>query len=444
MIMDKIAIPNDSLQEHYSLYLPSTFDTAKKWPILFVFDLNGKAKQALGVYREVAENNGYILAASNNVNDSLSTAQNIIIANRMINAVKDVLPLHNNRLYASGFSNAGKFSSIIPIFIKNVEGVIAIGSGNLNAEILNAKKPFHFIGLVGEEDFRFPEMLTLEKTLNSLKFPNQLLRYDGGHKWPEKKHLNRALKILTLSAMAKGFVASDSTFIRKSYQEDIEEMEALVTNNKMLQAEDILEDMLEIYRPHQSVDALKLRRRELRKNKSYRSLRRSENAVLFKESFIKEDYFYSIDEDVSTYNFNNLGWWNYQMAELKKYQESPEIAVKKMGKRLYGYVNALTEDNIEALQAEKKMDEEGILFLWMLKTIIAPKEYQYYLNVISLSAKVGDDDTTLFYLEELLKNGYTDVDSLYALEHTTLIKIGPEYNKIIDTYLKAARYPTEE
>lgn len=442
--MDGISIANDTLNEQYSLYLPSTFSTAKKWPVLFVFDMMGKSKQAIRIYKEMAEDYGYILATSNSVHDSLSTAKNIVIANKMINDVKSLLPLNNSRVYTSGFSNGAKFAAIIPIFIKDVEGVIAIASGALNSEILNSKKPFHFIGLVGEEDFRFPETMRLEKTLNTLKFPNQMLLFDGGHKWPEKKYLGRALEIFTLSAMAKGYTQADTTFINTAYQEGVNNVNTLIADKRMLRAEDVLTDMIEVFRVHRNIDALKLKKRELKKSKAYRSLRRSRNAVLFKESFIKEDYLYSIDEDASTYNFNNLGWWNYQMSELKKYRESEEVAVQKMGKRLYGYLDALVEDSIAVLKAEKKMDEEGVLFLWMLKTIVAPKDYAYYLNIISLSAKVEDYDTSLFYLEELLKNGYQDVDALYALEHTALIKIAPDYNKIIDTYLKAARYPITE
>ena len=76
----------------------------------------------------------------------------------------------------------------------------------------------------------------------------------------------------------------------------------------------------------------------------------------------------------------------------------------------------------------------------MVKTITAPKVFDSYLKIISDSAKYEDFGTALFYLEELLKNGYKDKSVLYSLEHTALLRITPEYNKIIDTYLNDARY----
>jgi hypothetical protein len=128
------------------------------------------------------------------------------------------------------------------------------------------------------------------------------------------------------------------------------------------------------------------------------------------------------------------------MEELKKHEKSGKLAEQYMGTRLNGYLNALIEDNIDLLLREKVTDEEALLFLYMLKTISSPLEYKYYLKIISLSSKYEDYGTALFYLEELLKNGYKDKTQLYQLEHTALIRITPEYNTIIGKFLKDARY----
>ena len=80
----------------------------------------------------------------------------------------------------------------------------------------------------------------------------------------------------------------------------------------------------------------------------------------------------------------------------------------------------------------------------MLKTITQPKEYSYYLKIISYSTKIDDYGTSLFYLEELLKNGYTDKEKLYELENTALLRITPEFNEIVEKYLKKARYEVIE
>lgn len=128
------------------------------------------------------------------------------------------------------------------------------------------------------------------------------------------------------------------------------------------------------------------------------------------------------------------------MDELKKYKNSAMVHQRQMGIRLEAYLNALVADNIDMVRMNSPVDEEALNFLWMLKTITAPKDYSGYLNVISLNAKVEDFGTALFYLEELLKIGYDNVDELYALDNTALLRITPEFNALVDKYLKKARY----
>ncbi|WP_411031380.1 alpha/beta hydrolase [Spongiimicrobium sp. 3-5] len=443
IIVDSLQV-NDSIPESFALYLPQKFDTNSPWPVLFVFDLKGRGRQALRMFQEVAEKQGYVLAAPNNVNDSLSISENVIKANRVFNRVFSLFPIHKNRVYTAGFSNSARFASIIPTFIKGISGVVAVGGGIPNTEILSNKSPFYFIGIVGNEDYNYTEMLLEEKIMSKIRFPNKLLVFDGGQQWPKPAHLNKALEWLRLHAIAKGRAPKDSMFIKNSFDQNLKEVNTLVNSGKLLAAEDLLSDVLDIYGVHLGIDSLKEKKRTLKKQKLYKSLKRSENNALFKESLIKDDFIYYLEEDILTHNFNNLGWWNYQMQELKKYENGPNQALQRMGKRLQSYVNALVEDNIDLTVSETVIDYEALNFLWMLKTITAPKDYSYYLKIISLSSENEDFGTALFYLEELLKQGYKNKEELYALEHTALFKITPEFNKTVAKYLEGARYDINE
>ena len=331
-------------------------------------------------------------------------------------------------------------AALAPTFIKQIDGVISFSSAIPNTEILTSKNSFHFIGIVGKEDFSYVEMLEGEKILNKLKFPNNLLVFEGAHKWPDQSYLEKALEILTLAAIAKGNAEKNEAFIEKTFNRNLNEVTELLNADRKLNAYELLVELISIYRPHMDVDSLVLRRKELKKDKGYRTQRRNENIVLFKESFIKDEYDFNLTEDIATLNYNNLGWWNYQMTELGEYESNPKRAERQMGKRLIGYLNALVEDNIDIELAEPAVNEEAVLFLWMLKTITDPKNYSYYLKIITDSAKHEEYGTALFYLEELLKNGYKNKTELYGLEHTALLRISPEFNKIVDKYLNEARY----
>ena len=86
---------------------------------------------------------------------------------------------------------------------------------------------------------------------------------------------------------------------------------------------------------------------------------------------------------------------------------------RQMSSRLRGYINALISDNIDFISADKEVDLEALNLLYMIKTITNPLEFAPYLKVISTSAKMEDYGTALFYLEELLKNGYANKIVLY-------------------------------
>ncbi len=438
-IMESIAV-NDTVPEDFALFLPTKFDASKRWPVIFVYDMQGRGKMVLRMLLGAAEKNNYILAASNNVNDSLSLTQNVLISKRMFNTVFELFKIQKDRVYTAGFDGGARIASVMPTFMNQITGVISCGSTVGNTEVLSSKKPFHFVGVVGTEDFNYPEMVEMEKLFNVMKFPNQTLIFEGGHKWPSQQLISRAIELFDLSAMAKKVIPVDTSYVEKSYDRRILEVNELVSKNSAVQAYNELGEVMEVYRHFKNVDSLKASRKVLKRGTAYKTQKRSLNTWLFKESLIKDDYDYYLEEDILTYNYNNLGWWNYQMGELKKYKNSKYIFQRQMGLRLEGYLNALIADNIDLIVLDTPIDEEALNLLWMLKTITSPDDFSNYLKVISWNAKVEDYGTALYYLEELLKKGYTNTEELYALENTALFRITPAFNALVAKYLKKARY----
>ncbi len=448
VVQDSVRI-NDSIPESYAVYLPSKYDPGKEWPILFAMDMQGRGKQVVHMFQEAAEEQGYIVTGSNNIHDSLSIAQNITVVSRMFNSAFSLFSINKGRAYTAGFSNGAKLASLIPSLIRPVEGVLSFGSTIPYIELLDRKNPFLFIGIVGRSDFNYLEMLDAKnKSFSTQKYldrdriltDNFLLSFEGEHEWPDKRYFQKGLEIFTLKAMQKGTIQKDSAYITKIYNIEFSELNDYVINNDMAAAVNLADEMLTKFKGLVDLNQLKKRTKALKKDKSYNLQNRKERKFFQKEYFIRKDYDYNLNDDVLTLNYNNLGWWNYQMGEIKKQIASPDPLEKEMGKRLLGYLNALIEDNINLELAQNPLNDEALSFLWMVKTITAPKEFSNYLKIISDSAKYEDFGTALFYLEELLKNGYENKTELYLLEHTALLRITPEFNEIIDKYLKDARY----
>lgn len=438
------ALPvQDSTDQSFSLYLPTDFSTSERWPLLVIFNFDDKEKQAMSMFVHAAEKEGYILAAPKLV-DSLSLTDNMLATSKVIEKVTNILPVSEDRLYVAGQSRGGRFASLVPLLIKGVKGTISIGASLANRDLLNVKEPFHFIGMVSRNDFNYTAMLTDAKLLDKLKFPNQVLLYEGNKDWPDLAYMEKSLQLFTLDAMGRKLIPKDSIYVANAYREDLAKVGQQLSSGDLLGAEQYMTEMMSIYGAHQNLDSLRTVQKELRKNKEFRSLKRSENAAFLKESILKEDYQYYMEEDVYTHNFNNLGWWTYQMGEIQKFISGNNLYEKQMGNRLLGFVNALTEDNIDIIQTEEVLDEDALALLFMLKTILEPNNFEYYLKTISLSAKNEDYGTSLFYLEEALKKGFKDKEKLYSLEGTALFRITPEFNELVSKYLKDARYDIDQ
>lgn len=372
--------------------------------------------------------------------DSISLTKNMVVAGQAIQKVASLLPIHNDRIYAAGEDSGGQFASLVPILINGVNGAMSIGASLSNSELINVKKPFHFIGMVSKENFNYPFMLTDTKLLDRYKFPNQVLLFDGNGNWPGVTYLQKGMQLFTLDAMGRKWIPMDSTYVEKAYQDDLEKVNQLKNIGDLLWAEQYMTEMMSMYGALKNTDSLRSVQKDLRRDRSFKTMKRAENAAFLKESMLKEDYQFYMEEDVYTHNFNNLGWWNHQMGEIEKFISGSKPYERQMGHRLKGFVNALAEDNISIIASEKVVDEDALAFLYMLKTILEPDNYEYYLKTISLSAKNDDFGTSLFYLEELLKKGFKDKEKLYDLENTALFRITPEFNELVSKYLKDARY----
>lgn len=442
-INDSIAVKGE-LGESMAVYLPTNFTMSRIWPVLFLFDMKGNAKSTMSMFTQAAEKEGYVLAISNDIRDTLSLSQNVLIANRMLNALYDMVPIHKERSYVGGIGDGGRFATLLPTFIKDVKGVLSCGAAVANTEVLMRKNPYYFIGIAGRSDYNYRELIGSKMVLDKLKFPNLLIFFEGEHQWAPITEVTRALRSFTLFEMAKGNVPKNDSLIEDYYKKSLIKANNLLLEDKPLLSENVLENTMEVFNPFGDLDSLKTSMKVLKRSKTYRTKNRMQNNSFLKESLLKEDYIYYLEEDILTYNYNNLGWWNFQMSELDKMDKSSDASEQRMSNRLRGFLNALISDNINIISTDEQVDTEALNFLYQLKTITDPKNPENYLKIISYSAQMEDYGTAIFYLEELLKIGYDDKEELYSLEGTALFRITPEFNAMVAKYLENARYEVIE
>jgi hypothetical protein len=270
-----------------------------------------------------------------------------------------------------------------------------------------------------------------------------MIFHTGNGGWPTREDLDLGLQTLTLLAIRDKRTFGDSVAIARTYQAFTTYVQGLEDQGAYLLAHDQLQGAQALFEGIAETGPLKDKEKAIRRSPGYKENQKEWQAIIQKENTQRYEYFDYLDQDIAAFNLNNLGWWKYQADQINGMKGSTNLEERLLGHRLEGYLNALVDDYILREARAEQPDEDALIFLYMLKTLTAPLDFGNYLEVVSLTAKYGDFGTANFYLEELLRKGYQDAQRLYSLPHTALLRITPEYNQLIEKYLRAARYDME-
>lgn len=178
-LRENVAARADATQT-YTLYLPSGYDPAKKPPVLLIFDPRGRGTSAAEIFRDAAEEYGWVLVSSNQTRSDGDTTPN----DRAVHALlPEARRYSTGRLYATGFSGTAMLAWAVGVKTGALTGVIGVG-GRLVGEVPPAHFNFAHYGFAGERDFNNREMRQIEELLaREEKVPHRFQSFDGDHRW---------------------------------------------------------------------------------------------------------------------------------------------------------------------------------------------------------------------------------------------------------------------
>ena len=102
-LVEGVSCGSDPTQT-YTLYLPTSYDPGQRWPVLLVFDPRGRSVLAAELFREAAEDYGWIIVSSNDTRSDGPNEPNVRAINALLPEVHTRLPVDENRIYAAGLS----------------------------------------------------------------------------------------------------------------------------------------------------------------------------------------------------------------------------------------------------------------------------------------------------------------------------------------------------
>ena len=321
-IIERVVCQSDP-EQSYALYLPSTYTHDKQWPILYCFDFMGNGQLPVGRFREAAERYGYIIAGSNNSKNG--------VIKFSLDAFKAVwadtharFSINDARVYTAGFSGGARIASLIATFYR-VEGVIACGAGFQIGLSPSKKTVFSFFATVGSDDFNFPEMKSLEKTLRKKGVVNRLVEFDGWHTWAPADLCVTALGWMEIQAIKKNKRDKDDALIDSLFTQWMEEAATFERNGRPYEAYLRFESLAVDFKGLRDVSAVEKKVASLRETERVkRSIRQEADRALKQKELEDEIWSYADMLDDPDTQVTAIGRLKARIEVLRKDFESPE------------------------------------------------------------------------------------------------------------------------
>jgi predicted esterase len=237
VVIDTVHSLSDTSQT-YALYLPSTYDKSRHWPLLLLMDPRGRALVPMRLFRAAAERYGYIVMSSYQTQSDGPVEPNDKAVDAMLDDAQSRFSVDIHRFYFAGFSGTGRLAWYYAYSIPdNVAGLIETGAGLPNPDLLlqknvaKAPTPFAVFLSVGTSDFNYQEVRGLDNRLGVFGVRHHLEQFDGPHSWPPESVCTDALVWMQLQAMRDGRVATNHPWIDSLFNTSVTTIDSLARND---------------------------------------------------------------------------------------------------------------------------------------------------------------------------------------------------------------------
>lgn len=207
--------------QSYALYLPSSYHSDHKWPVVYVFDPGARGALPLKLMKDAAERYGYILVGSNNSRNGNMQPQ-LDAASNMWSDTHTYLPIDERRVYFAGFSGGARVAADLALLCKCARAVFLNGAGLMPGGPQLPKENFAAFLISGRNDFNYGEMLDLDAKLESAGLPHFLRRFDGDHQWGPASVWGEAFAWTALLEMKNNLRPRDAEFIASELSKSTE------------------------------------------------------------------------------------------------------------------------------------------------------------------------------------------------------------------------------
>ncbi len=438
-LLDPVACAADP-EETYALYLPSTYTTAKQWPIIYIFDPAARGSVPVKMYKDAAEKYGYILAASNN-SRNFQGSEVSRTATALWRDTHTRLALDARRIYMMGFSGGARVATELAMRCEQcaVAGVIAQGAGYPSPPQPNER--FSYFSFIADRDFNWPEIMELRRKKEEMDAPYRLRVFAGEHDWAPAQIFPEALEWLQLKAMQAAVTPRNAEFIDQQFARMQKEADDARQRKDVIAEFDAYRAMASDFKGLKDVTASAAKLAAMKNSSELKQALKKQQDAIDRQNALMQPISSSLarvgdadlPEQMSLRSTITDGMRDLtQKADHAKSEEDRAIFLRAF--------KGLWVQTIEAGQAQLQNGKNLALaeFYFQLISDVSPDEAWPRLLLAETSAARGDKKRAIKELREAVKRGLKNPATLEKDTHLQALGDDLEYQQIV-AELKAKR-----
>lgn len=357
----QIGIINDSVRvtnapnESYAIYFPKKYDFRTPSALVFIFEPDARGKMGIEPFILAAETYNYVLVCSNTSKNGL-VQDNVAIANRLFDTVLGTYHIDSSQLYISGFSGGSRLAGFFAISSGAFQGIIGCGASfNDLDKFIPPANNFSYVGMVGDLDMNYQEMIGNKIWLDNVKIANALFISHEEHTWPKQKEMLRAFDWLEIQAYKKNIRRKNDTIVKRIYDKNLRIADSLKNNNELISSVSNYEKCITFFNTNDD-NSIRAKITEIKKSREYKNeiAKMEETAVSEREILDKLSFrFYQeLEQNKTT---NNFKFWKTEIKKLNDMRlNSNENSIKNMtGRVLFSFQGMVYSAKEESLTAKK-------------------------------------------------------------------------------------------
>ncbi len=437
-IVERVVCRTDAKQS-YALYLPASYTPENKFPILYAFDPGGRGVRPVELFKDAAEQYGYILVGSNNSHNGISVTE---IVQTLWADTHARFALDERRTYAAGFSGGARVATSLA-YVANgaIAGVIAC-SGGFSANMKPTRAlPFVLFGTTGTDDFNNPELRQLNRTLDALNVPNRLATFAGGHDWPPRELCAEAVAWLELQAMRAGLRVRDEALIEHLFRARLDVAHAAEAAQKLYDAYVAYDALVREFKGLRELSEYENKLRQLAAGKEVKGALKQERdeeaqqATRAYELLMHAPPADPLPDEVQT---QLRSAFRDNVARLKRQaQAAADTSTRRVARRVLGGAFVQYYETATALRQQKNYT--GMAAQLELAALLRPDAARVLVELAAAYALAGQKRPALQALRQAVDKGFNDAALLEQSADFALLRQAAEFKQFIVDLKKASQ-----